>query len=560
MAKMAGSGATGTPPFIPTGGGAGAGLDLLGILNRGAPGSILPERGSQSQYDMVMGALQGAAGSVGQTGSPLLAFLAPMLGGAVGARTQGLYDDVTETQNDAATGTILDAMGQNRASGGSPGRVIYDSPQQVGSTQGRRNSAMANNGGPTRAAAAAMGNSDRDLLAQTLMAEAGGEGPDGMLAAGAVINNRLNSGDYGQSLRDVIMAPGQFSAWNSVTGYAGGEGGLDMTRMQPSDAAYQVTDALLSGQYTDPTGGATHYYNPSAADPAWGQRGGGDWERIGNHVFGSAGGRPGAGGGASFNLPTLPGQAAMDRGSMEALLGVMTNDRVNPALQSLASNMLGDAGGAAPSPADQLDYQSAWLDLQKSMMGGDPVKGVNVGGALVDPYTGEELYRAPADPSDRATVKAPDGNTYYTDTGERVLPPGVGDAPGGLDASRARQVNTAITNINARISEMLNQLNPDTGDFFTREEAITMTRNDPLLGRLWAIVDGVGAGGAGAPAGLSTGSAPAAPTAPPTPSLPTDPAPRGQGGVARPQSKEDYDALPSGTRFVDPEGTVRIKP
>lgn len=30
--------------------------------------------------------------------------------------------------------------------------------------------------------------------------------------------------------------------------------------------------------------------------------------------------------------------------------------------------------------------------------------------------------------------------------------------------------------------------------------------------------------------------------------------------VARPRSKADYDSLPSGTRFIDPEGTERIKP
>lgn len=127
---------------------------------------------------------------------------------------------------------------------------------------------------------------DRELLARTLMAEAGAEGYDGILAAGAVINNRLNHKSWGNTLRDVIMAPGQFSAWNSVTGYAGGQGGLNMDKIRPTQEVYQATDALLSGQYNDPTGGATHYYNPARADPAWGQRGGGNWQRIGNHVFG----------------------------------------------------------------------------------------------------------------------------------------------------------------------------------------------------------------------------------------------------------------------------------
>ena len=63
--------------------------------------------------------------------------------------------------------------------------------------------------------------SDRDLLAYTLQAEAGGEGFNGALAAGSVIFNRVKSGKYGKGLQGVIMKPGQFSAWNKVTGYAG---------------------------------------------------------------------------------------------------------------------------------------------------------------------------------------------------------------------------------------------------------------------------------------------------------------------------------------------------
>jgi spore germination cell wall hydrolase CwlJ-like protein len=155
----------------------------------------------------------------------------------------------------------------------------YTSPNRGGTTYSARNAAMDAYGGPTNAAASALSQQDRDLLAKTLMAEAGGEGLEGMLAAGSVINNRVGAGGYGDTLQDVIMKPGQFSAWNSVTGYAGGEGGLDMANMTPSQEAYQVADMILSGNYQDPTGGATHYYNPSVESPNWGQRAGGDWIR-----------------------------------------------------------------------------------------------------------------------------------------------------------------------------------------------------------------------------------------------------------------------------------------
>ena len=130
--------------------------------------------------------------------------------------------------------------------------------------------------------------SDKEILALTLQAEAGGEGYEGMLAAGSVIANRAASGKYGEGITGVIMKPGQFSAWNGVTGYAGGEGAIDMDKVRPSKAALRAADAILSGNYEDITGGATHYYNPTVASPAWGGDVGDNWSDIGRHRFGKA--------------------------------------------------------------------------------------------------------------------------------------------------------------------------------------------------------------------------------------------------------------------------------
>lgn len=131
--------------------------------------------------------------------------------------------------------------------------------------------------------------SERELLAKTLHAEAVGEGYEGMLAAGTVIFNRIASGDYGgKSLKDVILKPGQFSAWNLSTGYAGGKGGINMDKIKPTKEAYAAADALLSGSRHEAVGSRTHYYAPKAANPKWGKRAGGDWLTIGNHVFGWA--------------------------------------------------------------------------------------------------------------------------------------------------------------------------------------------------------------------------------------------------------------------------------
>lgn len=109
----------------------------------------------------------------------------------------------------------------------------------------------------------------RLTLARTLQAEAGNQGPEGMLAVGAVIRNRAASGKYGEGINGVIFKRGQFSAWNSKTDYADGEQGQDMT-FQPSAEALAAADAVLAGQYEDITGGATHYYNPDISQPVWG--------------------------------------------------------------------------------------------------------------------------------------------------------------------------------------------------------------------------------------------------------------------------------------------------
>lgn len=169
--------------------------------------------------------------------------------------------------------------------------------------------------------------SDRELLARTLQAEAGNQGPTGLLAAGSVIMNRANMPGYGDGVRGAILAPGQFSAWNSVTGYAGGEQGQNMETMRPGQDAYATADQLLSGEYQDPTGGATHYYNPSISNPAWGRdRAGGDWQQIGDHIFGFAdAGRENSTRGAP--------QMAMQPTQPQGLLGQLGIQRRDPTAQ-----------------------------------------------------------------------------------------------------------------------------------------------------------------------------------------------------------------------------------
>jgi hypothetical protein len=199
--------------------------------------------------------------------------------------------------------------------------------------------------------------SDREILARTLQAEAGNQGLQGMLAAGSVIMNRVNLPGYGNGLQDVILKPGQFSAWNKLTGYAGGAQGQDMLGMTPSEQAYKVAEMLLSGKYEDPTKGATHYYNPDISNPSWGRQAGGDWLKIGAHIFGTPYGRPTA----IKEEPVMNGPASTTAPNVGAPLSI---NQPQPQQRSggLLSGILGNRGsisggilGALGMDEDQAD-------------------------------------------------------------------------------------------------------------------------------------------------------------------------------------------------------------
>jgi N-acetylmuramoyl-L-alanine amidase len=73
--------------------------------------------------------------------------------------------------------------------------------------------------------------------------------------------NRKNLG-YGKTLKDVILAKNQYSCFNPE---------MDSSKFlkYPLEhnegeflASLQVAREVLAGKYKDPTGGATHYYNP----------------------------------------------------------------------------------------------------------------------------------------------------------------------------------------------------------------------------------------------------------------------------------------------------------
>ncbi|UHC16069.1 cell wall hydrolase [Methylobacterium currus] len=134
-------------------------------------------------------------------------------------------------------------------------------------------------------AASRMTPAERDLMIRTVYGEAGAEGAEGQEAVANVIRNRVLSGRYGGSYQDVITAPRQFSVWNP-----GDPAGNTARNLSADSEAYrrigEIVDKVSLAEAADPTRGATNYYNPRAADPAWG-RTLGNVTDIGNHRFGN---------------------------------------------------------------------------------------------------------------------------------------------------------------------------------------------------------------------------------------------------------------------------------
>lgn len=135
------------------------------------------------------------------------------------------------------------------------------------------------------------GLTERQLLAATLMAEAGGEGKQGMQAVGEVIMNRTKMKYRGDgTVSEVILADKQFSAWNGVDPRNYVERNGNSSTYQEADA---IAGQLLSGKSSNLTNGATSYLNvPLTAKtnggrlPSW-YRDNKDkvTAKIGNHTF-----------------------------------------------------------------------------------------------------------------------------------------------------------------------------------------------------------------------------------------------------------------------------------
>ena len=126
---------------------------------------------------------------------------------------------------------------------------------------------------------------DRDYMIRTIVFEAADEREEGKIAVAYVILNRIKSGGWGDSIKDVVTSPWQFEPWMTRR--------EEIEKLSPDAPSYknaaQIADAVLAGQVPDPTAGAMYFLNPTVVRerrggslPSWAQ---GEGQPIGNHTF-----------------------------------------------------------------------------------------------------------------------------------------------------------------------------------------------------------------------------------------------------------------------------------
>jgi spore germination cell wall hydrolase CwlJ-like protein len=116
-----------------------------------------------------------------------------------------------------------------------------------------------------------------NCLAQNIYHEARGESIKGQIAVAQVVLNRTKNDSYSSDICEVVWDRYQFS-WTLERSL------WRITDKKSYDRAMYVARSVLAGKYEDPTGGATHYYEPTQVNPEWAQQGVSK-KRIGSHLF-----------------------------------------------------------------------------------------------------------------------------------------------------------------------------------------------------------------------------------------------------------------------------------
>jgi spore germination cell wall hydrolase CwlJ-like protein len=123
---------------------------------------------------------------------------------------------------------------------------------------------------------------DDTWAALNIWMEARGEKIEGKIAVAEVMLNRLKKGFWGDTIAEVVLAPYQFSGWNTKD-----PNRVKAAQLDDQDQAYQecVKAWELAKAGSNIAKGATHYFNPAiVARPSWAPPSK-MLARIGNHEF-----------------------------------------------------------------------------------------------------------------------------------------------------------------------------------------------------------------------------------------------------------------------------------
>lgn len=125
-----------------------------------------------------------------------------------------------------------------------------------------------------------------NIIATTLVLEAGGEGDKGILAIANVLHNRAKK--RGTTPAQEALRHYQFSMWNAYNDKTEKVSDVIARAKVHPKWKLAVDYAKRIDSLPDITKGATHYYNPHKVNPSWGEDSK-TWvhhKDIGNHKFG----------------------------------------------------------------------------------------------------------------------------------------------------------------------------------------------------------------------------------------------------------------------------------
>jgi len=191
-------------------------------------------------------------------------------GSAYVATLNSYLENIDQVVGSQTINAVKDMQARYRLTPG--GIMVIEEPDELSdpATSNSRSNSNPSRSGRSRALMLCS-SQDLESLARTVYGEARGESFEGQVAVAAVVLNRVESGQFGSNIRDVIFQRNAFTAVNDGQYY-----------MQPSEDSYEAARAALNGW--DPTNGALYYWNPAIATSRW-VRTRTVTSSIGNHVF-----------------------------------------------------------------------------------------------------------------------------------------------------------------------------------------------------------------------------------------------------------------------------------